>query len=69
MFEKDSEIKTFALNMWANYIETSDIHLSAVDAKQMKQSFNSLTTEQMEFVVRLRKLAAKELEENNENRY
>ena len=61
MFDKDSHVKSFALNMWVNYIETGDVNLSAVDAKQMDESFNALTAEQMEFVVRLRRLAVKEM--------
>jgi len=64
MFEKDSEIKYAALNMWANYIETGNINISFNDAINMKnyEILNTLDDFQKEFVIRLRKLAVKELQ-------
>lgn len=53
----DPELVSNALHLWANYIETGNVNLSATDAKQARRPFKALTTEQMEIVVRLRKLA------------
>ena len=39
MFDTDAEIRNHALNMWANYIETSNPLLSAKDAEQQNASF------------------------------
>jgi len=48
-----------ALNMWANWIETEDVTLSAQDAINMKKNniIQPLTLDQQELVVRLRRLA------------
>ncbi len=64
MFEKDKYVKSHALSMWANYIETGDVCLSTCDAinSDRRDSIKALSLEQQEFVVRLRKLANKELE-------
>ena len=67
MFEKDYEIKSYALNMWANWIETYDVTISAEDAHRMnkKSSLQYLTIEQQKFVIRLRELSQKILNEKS----
>ena len=52
----DKELITFALDMWANYIETGFVHLSA---ESQKGNFpqKELNLYQKELVLRLRKLA------------
>jgi hypothetical protein len=64
MFEKDNQIKAHALLMWANYIETGNVAMSAADAINCGRSneIETLTRYQHEFVQRLRTLATKELE-------
>ena len=63
MFEKDSQVKYQALNMWANWIETHDVNMSAKDAINCdkRQCILPLELEQQKFIVRLRELANKEL--------
>ena len=63
MFEKDNEIKFYALNMWANHIETGNVSMSAEDAhkRNEKVSLKYLDENQQKFVIRLRELARKEL--------
>ena len=55
----DLELIVHALNMWANYIETGDLVLSAQDVKNMMSAdkIKSLSLEQIKIVVRLRELA------------
>ncbi len=60
----DWELRLHALNLWANYIETGNVTMSAVDASKAKKPFNALTLDQQRIVVRLRDLAIKELENN-----
>lgn len=45
------------LNMLANFIETGDAIMSAQDASARKKPFKALDVDQMEKVVRLRRLA------------
>lgn len=62
MIEQDPRyLKYYALNYWANYIETGDLTLSAKDAKKQGKEFNALSESQMETVLTLRELAKKEL--------
>lgn len=63
MFEKDNQIKYHSLNLWANYIETGDVNMSANDAIKTnnRQCIQPLELEQQKFVIRLRDLANKEL--------
>jgi hypothetical protein len=63
MFKEDKYLIYYALHMWANHIETGNIYVSELTAaKYDKQhNINSLTKEQKEFVLRLRKLAKKQL--------
>lgn len=52
------ELIAFALNMWANFIETDNPVLSARDAQQSGQPYSALSADQMRLVIRLRDLAA-----------
>ena len=52
---------SWALSMWANYIETGDVVLSAKDAENMGKKVNALGVEQMKKVVELRELVDKVL--------
>lgn len=56
----DKELISFALNQWANIVETGTPTLSARDAAQQKKSYAALTEDQMELVLRLRRLARKQ---------
>lgn len=62
-FEKDSEMISHALTIWANYIETHNVCKSAVDAKRAGAPHNALDQSQMSFVVRLRTKATQILKE------
>lgn len=55
----DKELISFALNQWANIVETGNPILSAKDAERQKKPFKALTEDQMELVLRLRRLARK----------
>jgi hypothetical protein len=59
MFEKDNHVISYALNGWANWIETHDMSVSSADALKMKQTdlLRPLSHDQMKFVVRLRELS------------
>lgn len=57
--ESDDSLIRNALHMWANYIETGNIALSAKDAQQANKPFKALDLPQMKLVVRLRELAEK----------
>jgi len=61
--KNDNELKYYALNFWANYIETGDAIMSAKDARNCGEDMkiNALDLDQMKMVVRLRDLAIKEL--------
>ncbi len=59
----DSHLIYWALNMWANLMETGDVTFGAVDADNMKLKINPLTTDQMRRIVRLRDLSQKYLSE------
>ena len=54
----DRELSAYALDMWANNIETGDPNLSAQDAEAQKLSVKALSTNQMRLIIRLRDLAA-----------
>lgn len=45
-----------SLKMWANYIETGDVVLTAEDAQNIDKKVRALNTEQMKRVVELRAL-------------
>lgn len=53
----DNALIALALNNHANYIETGDISLSAIDAESMKKPFKALSRDQMKLVIRLRDLS------------
>lgn len=59
----DSELKSHALNIWANYIETGDLAMSAKDARNVGREgeVNNLPERKQELVGRMRKLALDEL--------
>lgn len=61
--KKDNELKCYALNFWANWIETDDMTMSAENAVKCdrRDKMNVLTLEQVKLVIRLRELAIKEL--------
>lgn len=60
--ESDKLLVAVALQLWANYIETGSMILSAKDCEQQGKSFKALTIVQMKKVVRLRELANRVLE-------
>lgn len=57
--ESDESLIRNALTMWANYIETGNVVLSAKDAQQARKPFKALDHQQMKLVIRLRELAEK----------
>lgn len=63
MKEKDNIIIAYALNLWANHIETGNISLSAEDARNMNNNnlIKNLDEEQINFVKRLKDLSNKNL--------
>jgi len=63
MFKKDNHVIFHALNMWANYIETNDPTISRNDAIKINQleSIKPLDNDQQTFIIRLRTLATKHL--------
>ena len=59
----DADLICNALHLWANYIETRNVLLSAQDAQAQNKPFKALSTDQMKLVVRLRELAEKQKHE------
>ena len=63
MFDTDNEIISFALNIWANYIETYSVSMSAEDAKNRKYApkshyeSNYLHPNQQKLIKRIRHLS------------
>lgn len=59
----DSELKSHALNLWANYLETGDVAMSAETARNIgrQREVNDLPERKRELVGRMRKLALDEL--------
>ena len=53
----DEQLIARSLIIWANYIETGDMSMSALDAKNAKLTFNALHVDQMKLIIRLRDLA------------
>ena len=61
---RDAEVQAHALHMWANYIETRNVVLSAADLRDMGSKGaprQALTESQIAFVERLRKMASEVL--------
>jgi hypothetical protein len=56
----DSDVRAFALEMWANYIETGNRAMSARDVRGRGGALVPLETSQSAFVLRLRALAVAE---------
>lgn len=63
----DKELINQALNYWANYIETGEVHLSARDKINMGQLSKPLDDNQVLTVLRLRELAKQQLQNNSSN--
>lgn len=62
MFEKDSTVKSYAMTLWANHIETGQVHLSAKDVSNLsRNTLPELSDQQKAFVARLRRMAIEEL--------
>ena len=57
----DQQLISHALNMWANYVETGNVAMSAKLAKEMDEEANTLNSRQKELVDRMRKLATETL--------
>lgn len=55
--ETDEQKIRFALDLWANYIETGHVTLCAKDAERLGDKVKALDLGQMKVVVRLRELA------------
>jgi hypothetical protein len=55
--QSDAELIANALNLWANYVESGNVLLSANDAKASNKPFRSLGLDGMTLVQRLRELA------------
>lgn len=54
----DRELSAYALDMWANNIETGNPGLSAQEAEAQKLPVKALGLDQMRLIIRLRDLAA-----------
>lgn len=70
MFETDDDLISFALNAWANEIETGDRNYSSFDVQEMRNSIPDrqylklvkfLTDEQIDLVRRIRTLAKEKM--------
>lgn len=59
----DTEIVFRALCMWSNHIETGDVTLSAQDANNCGYKVKGLSSEQIEFISRLKELQRRALNE------
>jgi hypothetical protein len=55
--ETDEQKIHYALNLWANYIETGNVVLCAQDAQRQGERVKALDISQMKMVIRLRELA------------
>ena len=55
----EKELKAHALRMWANFIETGDLTISATDAinSGQRNMLKSLDIFQMKLIIRLREMA------------
>lgn len=60
----DNQLKSHALTVWANYIETGDPAMSAEMARKMgmEREINDLPSERAELVARMRKLSIEVLQ-------
>lgn len=61
MDKSNREIIAQSLNMWANWIQTGDPTTTPTDCENMKEEYRikPLSIDQMEFIIRLHKLAKK----------
>ena len=53
----DKLLINYALNLWANYIETGNVITSAKDVQAMHKPVKALDLDAMKLVVRLREMA------------
>jgi hypothetical protein len=53
----DEQLIANSLSMWANYVETGDMALSAIEAREQKLPYNALMVDQMKLIIRLRELS------------
>ena len=53
----DGELAAFALQQWANRIETGDPSLTQVDCENQGLEFKALDRNQMELILRIRRVA------------
>lgn len=53
----DEQLKSWACSLYANWIETGNPTMSAIDYHNAGLEYNPLDESQMELVVRLRRLA------------
>lgn len=67
MFEEwtDQQLISNALNMWANYVETGNVAMSAKTAKEMNEEVYTLNFRQRELVDRMRKSATETLNDRS----
>jgi hypothetical protein len=63
--QSDLQIQARAVGMWANYIETGDVSISASDAQNAKLPFKALSEEQMRMVLRFRDLSISLLQQDS----
>ena len=61
----DQQLISHALNMWANYVETGNVSMSAKTAKEMNEEVNTLNSRKKELVDRMRKLAAETINDRS----
>lgn len=66
----DNRLKSHALNVWANYIETGDPAMSAVMAERSGHAsqINDLSEDQKKIVARMRQLSIDELKAESVNK-
>ena len=61
--DEDKENISFSLEMWACYIETGHTGISATEAKSYGLVAKSLSDDQKELVIKLRKLSQRIIKE------
>jgi hypothetical protein len=61
----DLQLQASAMNMWANYVETGDVNLSAQDAQNCKKPFRALDHHQMRMVLHFRDLSSRLLRQDS----
>ena len=59
IFKNNKYMLSYTCNLWANYIETGNVMLSAKDAENCGEDFKALDGAQKKVVLKLRKMAHK----------